>query len=225
MATSDVADHNHYSKLAISFHWITAALFLLLYIAVYYRIFLTERGDTLNLATIRIHTFCGVLVGLIAILRLVWRRISPPPDDVPGTAIEHFAARAVHISLYVFMIVMPLSGYLGLSVASVPLSWIGIPKFEDTMLYAWLIAGVFELTWEEFEGPVDWLHHSLGKAVVWVFILIHAAAALFHHFIRRDNTLWRMVPVDALAPNPAPITTNPIITPEDGIPFGHEHSK
>ena len=217
-----MARPDRYTTLAILFHWGTAALFLLLYIAVYYRIYLTEQGEPLNFVAIRVHTFCGITVGLIAILRLMWRRISPPPGPVPGTVIEHLAARAVHIMLYVFMIVMPLTGYIGLSVPSVPLSWIGIPKFEETTLYAWLVAGMFELTWDEFEKPVDWLHHFLGKAVVWVFIVIHAAAALFHQFVRRDGTLTRMLPLSApLAGSRRLISA---LTPMGGVPPDWAHT-
>lgn len=181
-----------YNTLAMAFHWTTAALFLAVYTSVYYRIWFTARGDWDNLLAIRIHTITGVTIGLIAIARLVWRRVTPPPEFPQGQKIEHLAAKAMHWVLYFFMIAMPLTGYLGLRA---PLGWIDVPKFDDTALYAWLVTERLGLTWEQWEAPIDWFHHTAGAFVLWALILIHAAAALFHHFVRRDDVLRRMLPV------------------------------
>lgn len=180
-----------YGTLAILFHWTTAALSLVAYVAVYYRIWFTARAEPDNLAAIRIHTFAGVAIGVIASLRLLWRRVSPPPELPAGAGIEHVAAQAMHCVLYFFMLVMPITGYLGLRA---PLGWVSVPKFEDTALYRWLDTERLGLTWEEWEGPIDWMHHTAGRLVVWVVIALHAAAALFHHHVRRDDVLARMLP-------------------------------
>ncbi|MGE3533047.1 MAG: cytochrome b [Steroidobacteraceae bacterium] len=180
-----------YNKLAIAFHWITAALFVVLYVAVYYRIWFTHRGEPENITAIRYHTFAGLLVGLIAILRLVWHRVAPPPVFAPGPPIEHVAAKAMHYVLYAFMILMPATGYLGLHA---PLGFFDIPKFPDTALYHWLVTERLGLTWEQFEAPLDWIHHKMGAFVIWVLIFIHASAALYHHYARHDDVLSRMLP-------------------------------
>lgn len=186
-----IDDIKRYSGLAILFHWITAALFLVSYISVYYRIWFTTLGEPDNLAAIRAHTFAGVLIGVIAVLRLIWRKVSPPPELPQGAWIEHAAAKAVHYVLYIFMVFMPVTGYLGLRA---PLGWLPTPKFEDTLLYRWFVTEWLGLTWEEWEAPVDWMHHTAGAFVVWVLISIHAAAALYHHYIRKDEVLSRMIP-------------------------------
>ncbi|PND30876.1 cytochrome B [Achromobacter pulmonis] len=180
-----------YNTLAILFHWTTVALFLTTYIAVYYRIWFTERGEPANLVAMRIHTITGVAIGLIVILRLIWRRVAPPPGFPHGQRVEHLAATAMHWVLYFFMIVMPITGYLGLRA---PLGWIDIPKFDDTALYAWLVTERLGLTWEQWEAPIDWFHQTAGAFVIWALILIHAAAALYHHYVRKDGVLVRMVP-------------------------------
>ncbi|ALG91270.1 MULTISPECIES: cytochrome b [Actibacterium] len=193
-ATPSTAEQR-YSGLAILFHWLTAFLFIVAYVAVYYRIWFTELGTPENLFGIRTHTFAGFSILLIAILRLIWRRVSPPPPHVPGAKIEVFAAKAVHVALYIFMILMPITGYIGLRAPAFPLDQFGLPQFSETALYTIMVTETLGLTWEEFEKPVDALHHFLGKAVVWVFVVIHAAAALFHHLVRRDAVLSRMLPL------------------------------
>lgn len=180
-----------HNSLAIAFHWTTAALFVVAYVSIYYRIWFTVRGEPDNLAAIRFHTFAGVVIGLIAILRLIWRRVSPPPRFETGPAIEHVAAKAVHYVLYAFMIFMPVTGYLGLRA---PLGWIGTPKFEDTALYGWLVRDRLGLSWEQWEGPIDWMHQTAGAVVIWLLVLVHASAALFHHYVRGDDVLRRMIP-------------------------------
>ena len=180
-----------YNGLAIAFHWTTALLFVVAYVAVYYRIWFTTLGEPDNMVAIRFHTFAGVMVGLIAILRLVWHRVAPPPGFEPGPVIEHLAAKAMHYVLLFFMIFMPLTGYLGLRA---PLGWIGTPKFEDTALYRGLVTERLGLIWEEWETPIDWMHHTAGGFVIWVLVAIHAAAALFHHYVRHDEILSRMIP-------------------------------
>lgn len=38
------------------------------------------------------------------------------------------------------------------------------------------------------------VHPFLGKWVAWVVVVLHVAAALFHHYVRRDDVLQRMLP-------------------------------
>ena len=49
------------------------------------------------------------------------------------------------------------------------------------------------LTFKEFEKPIDLIHKKSGAYVVWVLVGIHVAAALFHHFVREDIALKRML--------------------------------
>nr|WP_283812591.1 cytochrome b/b6 domain-containing protein [Bradyrhizobium aeschynomenes] len=50
------------------------------------------------------------------------------------------------------------------------------------------------VSWEAFEPPVDAIHHFVGKWIAWVVVGLHIAAALFHHLVRRDGVLTRMLP-------------------------------
>ena len=91
------------------------------------------------------------------------------------------------------MIVLPLSGYLGTGGPSQLFYLIEIPRFADTQIFQTVIQGWMGLSWEQFEAPMDFIHKKGGEYFVWVLVLLHAGAALYHHFIRKDTVLKRMI--------------------------------
>ena len=129
-----------------------------------------------------LHKSIGILLFILTLLRLVWRRIEGRPAALSShTAREQRLAHLAHVMLYLLMISVMVFGYL-ISTAdgraievfglfSVPATLHGIDKQED-------IAGVIHL----------WLAVTLISLVV-----LHAAAAVKHHFFDRDRTLTRML--------------------------------
>lgn len=180
-----------YNGLAICFHWVTALLFLIAYASIYYRTWVAGSDGFL---LYKVHTFVGMMAGLAVVLRIAWNRISPPPEFDEGERIERLAAKAMHLVLYGFMIIMPLTGYMGQRSQVIWLSWTGLPAFGETWAYDWLVNRTLKIAWDTFEAPVDALHQALGSYVLWALIFIHAAAAIFHHVHRRDGVLIRMLP-------------------------------
>ncbi len=180
-----------YTATAIALHWIIAFLFLAVYASVYYRRWMTEKQTPENWTALQIHLAVGVSIAAFVALRIVWRAMNKPPELPPGSRLEHLAAHGAHWALYAFMIVMPITGYLGTSVAT---EYFDIPKFEDTWVFKTLVEGYLGLTFKEFEAPMDYIHKNSGAYVVWVLIALHAAAALYHHYLRRDTVLLRMLP-------------------------------
>jgi len=113
--------------------------------------------------------------------------------------LEHRAAHAAHIMLYAVMIILPLSGYLGTGGPSQLFFFIEIPRFADTQIFSIVIEGWMGLDWDQFEAPMDFIHKEGGAYLVWVLVAAHAGAALFHHFIRKDVVLKRMLwPIDEI---------------------------
>ena len=106
--------------------------------------------------------------------------------------LEHRLAQLAHWGLYMLMILMPLTGYIGTS-APTDFGLFIVPSFRDTFVFE-RIASLSGATWEAFEAPVDWIHHFLGKWIAWVIVCLHIAAALLHHYVRRDDVLLRMLP-------------------------------
>ena len=68
-----------------------------------------------------------------------------------------------------------------------------LPKFESTMLYQPLVENGLGMTFSDFEKPMDFIHKDLlGAWIVWLLILGHVLAALYHHFVKNDRTLKKM---------------------------------
>ena len=186
-----------FGLIAILLHWIVAAAFIANYLVIYYsHWFVTPKTD-LARSLFSYHTAIGVSVVVFVVLRIVWRLMNPQPKAVPGTKFEHFAAHSAHVLLYFVMIVVPLSGYFGTGGPSQLFFFIEIPRFADTAIFSTLVEGWMGLSWEQFEAPMDFIHKQGGAYVVWVLVLAHVGAALYHHFIRKDVVLKRMLrPID-----------------------------
>lgn len=183
---------HRFGALAKLFHWTSAAAFIGAYLVVYYVIWFMDDEQPESLVVLNVHWMLGILVGALVLPRLLWKLLDVQPDDAPGSTLEHRLAHLAHWGLYALLIVMPLTGYIGTSMAT-DFGWFSVPSFRDTNLFHWLMA-TFGLTWEGFEAPVDVVHHFVGKWVAWVVVLLHVVAALFHHLVRKDRVLVRMLP-------------------------------
>jgi cytochrome b561 len=182
-----------YGSIAKWLHWGTAVLFLASYIAVYYRHWFTEEKTPENWTAIQLHLSIGITIAVIVALRLIWKVTSQSPALEPGTRLEHLAAKLGHYALYVVMIVMPLTGYLGTGVNTEYFFMFDIPKFESTHLYNVFVTEGLGITFKEFEKPLDFVHKNIGGAwLVWLLILGHVTAALYHHFVKKDQTLRKI---------------------------------
>jgi cytochrome b561 len=169
-----------YLPAARAFHWVTAALVLTMLpigIAMANADFGAAQ-DTLY----HIHRSIGVLLLPIALARLYyrWRHPAPPlPDDVPP--MQRMAAQTVHWALYAILIVQPVIG------------WIATSAYRAPILFFWM----FEVPpiWpvdQKFSESMFQIHRALG-IIMAILICAHIGAALYHHFIRKDRILMRMV--------------------------------
>ncbi len=147
------------------------------------------------MTALQIHLAVGITIGALVLLRVIWRLTHTPPSlpSLPesGRQWQHRAAAIGHGLLYALMIAMPITGYLGTGAAT---EYLGIPKVADTSLFNWLVVERLGLTFKEFEKPMDFIHKNAGAYLVWLLILGHAAAALYHQFQLRDGLMWRMWP-------------------------------
>jgi cytochrome b561 len=128
------------------------------------------------------HKASGVVVFMLIILRLLWRLANEtvqPPKNLPQ--ILATAAKIGHFLLYVFMFSMPISGILMSYFSGNNVSVFGIFTIPAAVETAPKIAGFFHSI------------HVLGVLAFIAVIILHICAALYHHFIRRDNVLMRMI--------------------------------
>ncbi|MCO7224730.1 cytochrome b [Pleionea sp. CnH1-48] len=183
----------NYGVIAKTLHWLTALLFLGAYVSVYYRQWITEAKTPENWTALQLHLSFGVSIGVLVLLRIIWRWMNRQPDEEPGTALEHKAARFGHYALYAVMIIMPLTGYMGTGVATEFFFLFDAVKFSDTWMFTGLIEQGLGISFEAFEAPIDFIHKEImGAWVVWLLILGHIGAALYHHFVKKDRTIKKM---------------------------------
>ena len=173
-----------YSVTTIVLHWLMLLLLVGVYGAIEFREFY-PKGSEPREALKMWHFMLGLSVlGLVwfrIVARLLWAPPQPSPDEPSW---RQAVARAIHFALYVFMVGMPIAGWLILSAEGEIIPFFG---FE-------LPALVGED--EQLAGRTKEIH-ELGGTVGYWLIGIHAAASLFHHYILRDRVLARMTPFRA----------------------------
>ncbi len=183
-----------FGVIAMTLHWIVAALFLVLYLSVYSREWFLEPQSPLRWPILKVHFACGMTAMIFVGLRVAYKIFDRSPKPLPAPKYQHLGVKLAHLALYAVMIAMPLTGYFGTGANIDVFGLFEVPKFKSTAVYDAVVTNALGLSWEMFEKPMDFIHKKGGRYVVWVLILTHIGAALFHHFHRQDNTLRRMLP-------------------------------
>lgn len=172
---------DRFGSLSIIMHWAMLLLIVLVYSTIELRE-LFEKGSDPRDQLKNVHFMLGMSVFFLVWIRLALRLIAPTPDISPEPAnYQKKAASFMHIALYALMIMMPLLGWLLLSSVGKPVPFFGfeLPTLIDKS--------------EELKPLIKDSHETLGS-VGYFLIAFHAAAALFHHHMLKDNTLTRMLP-------------------------------
>ena len=173
-----------YSPTARRFHWWTVAFIL---VQVPIGVIMHERGerniwDGLTNSLYSLHKLIGILILVLIVARLVYRlRHGAPADEPTLEWWQKAAAHATHWGLYALLLALPVTG------------WAAISLFDAR--------DIFGLVSLPAISPVDQAGHARAifthKVLVFLLILAlaaHIGAALFHHLIRKDGVLTRMLP-------------------------------
>ncbi|WP_295580174.1 cytochrome b [uncultured Lamprocystis sp.] len=169
-----------YSTPAKLAHWLIAALILAAFPLGLYMHELSLSPEKLRLYSY--HKWIGMTVLLLFMPRLLWRLVRPPPALLPGPAWQLKLAEATHWLLYLLMAAVPLCGWLMSSAKGFQVVYLGLVPLPDLVGKDQALGTLL----------AD-LHSSLAWALM-VLIVVHAAAALKHHLIDRDDTLRRILP-------------------------------
>jgi cytochrome b561 len=136
--------------------------------------------DDVKLDFYLVHESLGFLVLWLMLLRIGARLTSDAPL-VEAPAVERAAAAVVHGLLYVFLIVMPVSGFLATNAHGFPLKWFGLVTVWSPIGKAPDIAFTLSAI------------HAWSAWIILALFALHFAAVIFHHVIRRDGTLYRIL--------------------------------
>lgn len=174
-----------WGTLARSLHWLIAVLIIGLFIVGL--VMEDLPGDSRKLVY-ALHKSFGLFVLALVLLRILWRVTNRAPAEIEGIPLHmKLAAKAGHLGLYVLMIAVPLSGWIMHSLSGYATNWFGqdslplLPTLVEKTANRDVVRDVGEI-------------HELAAFAIIALVVVHAGAALYHHFVRKDATLARMTP-------------------------------
>jgi cytochrome b561 len=166
---------------AIALHWLSALLVFTLFGLGLWMVELTYYHTWYHQGP-ALHKGLGFTLFVLVMVRVIWRHLSPPPPPLPShKPMERIAARLVHLLLYLLLFAQMISGYLISTAEGRGIEVFGLITIPATL------SGIEQQ--EEIAGDI---HLVLAWSLI-TLVLLHAAAALKHHFIDRDRTLRRML--------------------------------
>jgi cytochrome b561 len=178
-------DGTNYDNVAIALHWATAVL-------VVTQFALAETWDWFAKPTQEsmqsVHISLGVLLTAVVLARIAWRLIPGHQMSSLEVGWVRLASKSVHYLLYAFLVVQAGLGFGFRWAQGHPVGFFGL----------FGIPGPFGAA----DRPTRHLIHDLHEKVGWAIIIIaalHAAAALYHHYVLKDRVLERMLPGGAHA--------------------------
>jgi cytochrome b561 len=162
-------------------HWLSAALVAVVIVAGIWIRYFEPANEAFKLRLYNIHESFGVIVFVLALIRLLNRyRHPPPPLPADTPAAIHLASHVTHMSLYALLVLMPVIGFLATNAWGFPLSVFGVLPLPSPIGKD-----------EDLAKLLSLLHWSGAIAIV-LLICGHVAGVIYHTFIRRDGLLQRM---------------------------------
>lgn len=171
-----------YGTLPIAMHWLMVLLIVGVYASINLHDLATE-GSVLRANLKTLHFLLGISVLGLVVARLAARwssgRVPQIEPEIPVW--QHRLAEITHVTLYLFMIGMPLLGWAAISAKGAPIALFG--------LHVPALIGPDKGLYDSLKDI-----HATIATIGYYLIGLHAAAALFHHYVMRDTTLVHMLP-------------------------------
>lgn len=169
---------DRYHPAARIMHWTVAVL---LFVVFPFGAVIKFVKEDVKLTFYAIHENLGFLILWLMLARLTIRLLRPPPPEPPMPKVFTRAADVTHKALYAALILQPIFGFLATNAFGFPLNWFGLgvlwsPIGKDPELAPLLMS----------------VHVALGWAILVLFTM-HMGGVIFHHVLRRDPTLYRMI--------------------------------
>lgn len=170
---------NSFGSVAKFFHWVISPLVILM---LAFGFFMEDVPEDYKGLVYNTHKLVGLTILFLMVLRLLWALTNPKPVQPRTTApLLRLSAQLVHYALYLFVIVMAAAGWVGAVAGGRP------PHLGDFM---------FSLPIEQDKGLAE-TAFTIHGYVAWVLIAlvtVHVLAALYHHLVKKDEVLSRMLP-------------------------------
>lgn len=167
-----------YTRVAIALHWVLAAALLAELVLGWWMLGVPKSPPGVRAWWFNLHKSIGLTTALFVLARMAWRTVNMPPPDDTLRPWERLASRLNHAILYLCMLGLPLTGYLGSTFTRYPVRWFG-----------WIVPG-----WNhESAAGKEWMSVT-HEALVWLFmaaVALHVLAAAWH-WLRHDEIASRM---------------------------------
>jgi cytochrome b561 len=177
MAVSANGAVRRYHPVLVVLHWLIALLVVVGLAMGTFGLSTLPNSSPDKIGALRGHMIAGGAILLLTLVRLVVRRVTAhPPPASTGIALADRLAPLAHGLLYLAVLAMAGSGIAMSIGANLP---------------AIVIGGQGSL-------PVDFSHlapravHGIVAKVLMALVALHVAAAVYHHWVRRDGLLSRM---------------------------------
>ncbi|MGC0372200.1 MAG: hypothetical protein DGJ47_000907 [Rickettsiaceae bacterium] len=170
---------NSYGAITKILHWVTAIIIISIISVGFYMTSMDNSKEKYEIYAL--HKSFGIIVLCIVLSRIAWRGMNIKVAAVPNLPkILTSLASIGHFLLYIFMLIMPISGmtmslFSGRSISFFNL--FSIPAFAVNKQ----LASFFHLI------------HNISAKLLVALIIGHILGALYHHFIRKDQVLKRML--------------------------------
>jgi cytochrome b561 len=169
------SEDHQYGSVAIAMHWATAALIVVLFVTGLQAA--AQADGAAKVTLLRVHVPLGIGVLLLTILRIAWRLLADrgrPRSPALDPAWRRLSARAVHIGLYVAVVITAVSGFATVAISGAMPAIISGTSLPD------LAVGLPRAM------------HGIVPRLMLVLLAMHIGAALYHQFILRDRVFARM---------------------------------
>jgi cytochrome b561 len=167
--------------LVLAMHWGSVLAIVISVVAMFVRDAIDN--DTARQWLLEIHRQLGLLVLAVALGRIAFRLVRGLVDHArEARFVLRIAAHGAHLALYALLVALPLVGWALTSAHGISLRAIGVVPLPSIM------------------APDSELADTLSDYHVWLawallgLVALHAAAALWHHYVRRDAVLEAMLP-------------------------------
>lgn len=168
-----------YGWLSKFLHWTVGVSILIMLFAGYYMTDMPPSPEKFKFYGI--HKAFGVTILILVIIRLIWRTQNVTPQKHPSIPNWQVIAAELNVKiLYFLMAVMPLSGIFMSLYGGYPINFFNlfaIPAFEKNIKLSNLA--------KEF--------HEAFAVLLIIAVTLHLLASLYHHFIKKDDTLRKML--------------------------------
>jgi cytochrome b561 len=170
-----------YGAVTKSFHWTLALLIIGMLILGWVMADLPEHSSLAKTLG-SIHKSTGVLTLALGVLFILWRLVNPRPSLAELPAWQRYLAHTTHYLLYFILLAQPLAGLIMVMASGHPVD-----------VYGLFTLPIWAPQSDSWKSAAHLFHTGILPWLIVMLLVLHVAGAIYHHFVREDSILRRML--------------------------------